>query len=144
MEPEIPLHFSQELIAVPVMRETNLVHDILPSLFQIHFNVIPHLGLIPYLSPLKSCMHFSSPYKGHMTLNLIFINFNIRILVGSVCKTRSSSLRSLLQPPANSTDQSCSGKANSSSVSQDIPRILWKPNVHYHIHNSPPPAHKSV
>ena len=30
--------------------------------------------------------------------------------------------------------QSPSWEANRSSASQEIPNILWNPNVHYHIH----------
>jgi len=39
-----------------------------------------------------------------------------------------------------SIEQSSSWEANWFSASQEIPRILWKPKVHYRIHKCPPPV----
>ena len=33
-----------------------------------------------------------------------------------------------------------SSEANRFSANQETPRILWNPNIHYRIHNSPPPV----
>ena len=45
----------------------------------------------------------------------------------------------LLTHLTHSMEQSLSWEANRFSASQEIPRILWNPKVHYRIHNCPPP-----
>ena len=50
-------------------------------------------------------------------------------------------LTSLLTYLLNSMEHSLSWEANRFSASQEIPRILWNPKVHYRILMCPPPVH---
>jgi hypothetical protein len=41
-------------------------------------------------------------------------------------------------------EQSPSSEANSHSATQNISRLLWNPNFHYHVHKIPPPEPDAV
>jgi len=55
------------------------------------------------------------------------------------CRTDRNTVNYLL---TYSTEQSASWEANRFSASQEIPRILWNPKVHYRIHKTQPPVAK--
>ena len=65
----------------------------------------------------------------------IYIRVNGRIILK--CIFLSFFLSFLL---TYSMEQSPSWEANRFSASQEIPRILWNPKVHYPIHKCPPPV----
>ena len=62
-----------------------------------------------------------------------------RILCGNM-KTRNNVGHYFIWQIAYSMEQSPSWEANQFSASQEIPRILWNPKVHYRIHKCPPPV----
>ena len=65
--------------------------------------------------------------------------FSLNRILGILAKI-AEKLRTLLNFLTYSMEQSTSWEANRFSASQEIPRILWNPNVHYRTHKCPPPV----
>jgi hypothetical protein len=86
----------------------------------------------------------------HMLLTAVILYLysihRLRLVIETqyiLCEVRRRSLWNvclLTYLPTYSMEQSPSWEANRFSATQEIPRILWKPKVHYRIHNCPPPV----
>ena len=114
---------------VPILGQPNPVHIPTSHLLKIHPNIIhpsiPSLpsGLFPSDFPTKTLYTPSlHPYAPHAQPISFFSILNLYVL------------------PTYSMVQSPSWEANWFAASQEIPRILWNPKVHYRTHKRLPPV----
>ena len=99
---------------VALLRQMNLVPALPSYLYKIYFSIIP-----PHQRPDDPSNLFHSESLQRETYP--FQSFLPYLLTHSM-------------------EQSPSWEANRFSASQEIPRILWNPKVHYRIHKCPPPV----
>jgi hypothetical protein len=84
----------------------------------------------------------ASCYCHWSRLNKIVCNLHLSLdYLTMLCQRETLTQRHKLREDAcvqtNSIEQSPPWEADSHSSSQEIPRFLWNPNVHYCVHNSP-------
>ena len=97
------------------------------------------LGHDTYHTPTYSnLVHSTHNYLPMKMEHTVFRNVGIITSgAGELPRIRHITLTYLL---TYSMGQGPSWEANRFSASQEIPHILWKPKVHYHIHKCPPPV----
>jgi hypothetical protein len=98
--------------------------------FTIHFNAI-----LPLLSGLQQI------YCNKFKLTNSLSHSLIHLITHSLTRSLTHSLtHSLTRSLANSKEEIPLWEANTSSANKEIPHIIWKPKVHYSIHNNPAPV----
>jgi hypothetical protein len=92
-----------------------------PGLLNYYFYYYYYYLLPPLCRTFTIMCLEQTMFLGYIMLQL-FCDYNLKYLLN------------------NSKQHSPSSQANQISASQEIPLILWQPNIHYRIHNCPPPA----